>query len=393
MPNATAPSALVKNENAALWALMLGNFVIGTGALVPAGMANSLIAAFAATPTDVGHLTTYGAVILCIGAPLWAFVTNAMDRRFLLAATLAVYAVGHLASAFVSSLEALLVIRILMISSAAIFTPQAAGTASLFIPPERRAAAVTFVFLGWSLAAAFGMPLMGLFGARLGWQVSFWVMALASAASLALLWVSLPAGLKIAPMSVEAWRKVLVHPAILLVLAVTALQLVGQFALFPYLAPELKRQTAVSPELIALAMGVYGMTGAIGSAIATRYVGQIGPANGLMICLGVITVGLAMWALLSGGYALAVVSLAVWGLGFSAGNALQQSRLIAIDPPSASASVALNTSAIYVGQAIGAALGGQIVAAGTPGLLGWAGAMFVILAMAVSFVAQTRFKA
>jgi predicted MFS family arabinose efflux permease len=218
-------------------------------------------------------------------------------------------------------------------------------------------------------------------------------MTVASAPSLALLWVSLPGGLKIALLSVEAWRKGLVYPAILPVLAVTALQLIGQFALFPYLARELKRLTAVSPEWIAIAMGIYGVAGAIGSAVATRDVSHMGPANGLMICLVVITLGLCMWALVSSSCALAVASLGVWGLGFSTGNALQQSRLIAIDPLSASASVALNTSAICVGQAIGAALGGQIIASGVPGLLGWTGAIYVILAMLISFIAQSCFRA
>jgi predicted MFS family arabinose efflux permease len=53
-----------------------------------------------------------------------------------------------------------------------------------------------------------------------------------------------------------------------------------------------------------------------------------------------------------------------WALGTFATNSAQQARLSAAAPAVAPALLALNTSAIYAGQALGAAGGGAIVAAG-----------------------------
>src|ERR1044071_9613613 len=87
----------------ARWALLFGNFVIGTGVLAPAGLINEIGSAFAVDVATAGSLIGYGAAVLCIEAPLLAFATNRVDRRVLLTAALALYVIGHAMSAFAPS--------------------------------------------------------------------------------------------------------------------------------------------------------------------------------------------------------------------------------------------------------------------------------------------------
>ena len=56
------------------------------------------------------------------------------------------------------------------------------------------------------------------------------------------------------------------------------------------------------------------------------------------------------------------LAVAIWGIGFASTNSMQQVRLVAAAPALASASVSLNTSALYIGQAIGSAIGGLLYA-------------------------------
>ena len=56
------------------------------------------------------------------------------------------------------------------------------------------------------------------------------------------------------------------------------------------------------------------------------------------------------------------VSVAIWGLGFASTNSMQQVRLVGAAPALASASVSLNTSVLYIGQAVGSAIGGFLYA-------------------------------
>jgi DHA1 family inner membrane transport protein len=74
-------------------------------------------------------------------------------------------------------------------------------------------------------------------------------------------------------------------------------------------------------------------------------------------------------------------SVAIWGLGFASTNSMQQVRLVAAAPALASASVSLNTSVLYIGQAIGSAIGGVIYARDLLYGAGYVAMIFVALAL------------
>jgi len=141
-------------------ALMLGNIVTGCSVLAPAGMLGELSDGLGVTIRDAGLLITFGAIVLCIGSPVTAWLTSRIERRALLTAVLAVMALSNAASAFAPDYGSLLVIRLIMLAVGALYTPQAAGTAALIVPPEKRGSTIAYIFLGWSLAAAVGLPLI-----------------------------------------------------------------------------------------------------------------------------------------------------------------------------------------------------------------------------------------
>jgi DHA1 family inner membrane transport protein len=87
-------------------ALMLGNIVTGCSVLAPAGMLPELAAGLDVSVHAAGLLITFGAIILCIGSPLTAWLTSRIERRTLLTATLALLAAGNLASAFAPTMRA-----------------------------------------------------------------------------------------------------------------------------------------------------------------------------------------------------------------------------------------------------------------------------------------------
>ncbi len=132
-------------------ALMLGNFVNGTAVLAPAGMLSELSAGLGVTIRDAGLLITFGAIVLCIGSPLTAWLTSRIERRALLTATLAVLAVANAASAFAPDYATLLVVRLIMLAIGALYTPQAAGTAALIgaQPMAASASPPASVFCCW----------------------------------------------------------------------------------------------------------------------------------------------------------------------------------------------------------------------------------------------------
>ena len=372
-------------------ALMLGNVVTGCSVLAPAGMLPELASGLDISIRTAGLLITFGAITLCIGSPLTAWLTSRIERRTLLTATLAVLAFGNIASAFAPDYTSLLVIRLLMLAVGALYTPQAAGTAALIVPIEKRGSTIAYVFLGWSLAAAVGLPLITFIASRYGWRAAYAEVGALGCLSFLLLLLRLPAGLKGAPVDLKTWVDVGRSHIIVALLATTMLQMSGQFVVFTFMGPLLRKLTDAGPDAVGLVFGLYGLFGFLGIAIATRIVDTWGPFRTSVLFTSLLLTGVAGWAVSAGSLVLMAASVAIWGLGFASTNSMQQVRLVTAAPALAPATVSLNTSVLYIGQAVGSAIGGFLFARELPYASGYVAAGFVALALAV--VALTRPRA
>lgn len=371
-------------------ALMLGNVVTGLSVLAPAGLLLPLSAGLNVSVRDAGLLITFGAIALCIGSPLTAWLTSRIDRRILLTSTLALLALTNVASAFAPDYASLLAIRIVMLAVGALFTPQAAGTVGLIVPENKRGSSIAYVFLGWSVAAAIGLPLITLIGSRYGWREAYIGIGVVAGVCTVLLAWRMPRGLFGATVDLKTWADVGRNRLIVLLLSITVLQMSGQFVVFTFIGPLLARLTQATPEAIGLVFALYGVFGFVGIAIATRVVDGWGSFRTSLVAMLLVLSGLSIWAVGAGHYALMASGVAVWGLGFASTNSMQQVRLVGAAPALAGASVALNTSALYVGQAIGSAIGGALLAREALVAPGYVGVAFAALAMLV--VIATRPK-
>jgi predicted MFS family arabinose efflux permease len=370
-----------------LWSLTLGNFAIGTGVMIVPGMLNDLSAGLAVSPAAIGMLISAFAMTICIGGPFLAGWTSAIDRRKLLTASLLLYAVMHLLAAIAPGYNTLLVVRMVTAVGAALFTAQAAATAGLMVPPETRGKAIGLVFLGWSIAAVVGTPLGAWLGAHIGWRPTMGLVGLLAALFAAGVWLQIPDKLFVAPMDRAAWKSLVTNTPLLLAISVTAIQALGMFSVFSYMALVLKDFIGATPTAISLVFLCFGATGVIGNVLGARMMDRIGPTRVGLAAMACMLVALMAWPLTRGSLPVTIVLTLIWGLGCFAVNSAQQARLVAMAPALASASVALNSSAIYFGQAAGAFIGGVIVTTRSTGDLSKFGAVPMGLAMLVSLLA------
>jgi DHA1 family inner membrane transport protein len=380
-----SPPAPRRAPQHALWALLVGNFVIGTGVMVVPGTLNEISGSLSVSVATAGQLITAAAAVMCIGAPLLAAAVAGWDRRQLLALTMLWYAAGHMLAALMPSFGALLPVRMLTVIAPAIFTPQAAACAGLLVPPEQRGRAVTFVFLGWSIASVLGLPIGALIGGHLGWRMAFMVIAALSVASAISIWLTLPSGIRPAVLSAAAWSRVLRSPVLMGIVSVTALQGTGQFVLSSYFGPILKQDFGADATSLSLMWALFGAFGLIGNMVVSRYIDRVGAGRMVLLTTALITLSLLLWPLASTLAWLAVV-MVPWGLGCFATNSAQQARLVGLAPALAPGSVALNSSGIYTGQAVGAALGGWLLANDASAWMSWVGFGVLLVAMALSAV-------
>ena len=372
----------------ARWALLTGNFVIACGVMAVPGTLNDIARSLDVSIALAGQLIAVAAAVMCFSAPLLAGWVAGFDRRRLLTWALLGYAAGHALCALMPSYETLLPVRAITMLGAALFTPQAAAAVGVMVPPEHRARDITFIFLGWSLASVLGVPIAAWVGEAMGWRMAFF--GIAAGAALAAAWVhaALPDGVRPAAMSMKDWRTVLTHPVAMAVVLITALHATGQFTLFAYITPYYKLELSASPAQISLLFMAFGAFGLVGSLLLTRFIQRIGVPRAVLTALGLMALTLLVWPLATTVAAMLVV-LMPWGLGCFSSNSAQQARLNLVAPTFAPALMALNTSAMYFGQASGAAGGGWLIAHHGFAPLHWVAAGWVIVAMGLSLVIES----
>jgi len=366
-----------------LWALLAGNFAIGTGVMVASATLNEVSAFFQVPVPVAGYLISVAALVVCIGAPTLAAAVAPFDRRKLLTLAMVWYGLLHAACAFATDYSVLLGLRVLAVIPAAVFTPQAAACAGHLMPAEQRGRAITFVFLGWSLASVLGMPLNAWLSGMLGWQGAYGLVAVLALASAGWVWLALPREVRPPRFSLASWGTALRMPALMLCVAVTLLCAAGQFVVFAYFAPIFKSSLGASVHELSALFMFFGAFGLLGNVLMSRHIDRLGAPRGVMIAMGAIALSLLAWPL---GVTLVVAALVMvpWALGCFSANSAQQARLVSLAPALAGGSVALNTSAMYAGQAIGTAVGGWMISHQGMQGLHLAGLTLLLAAMAVS---------
>jgi predicted MFS family arabinose efflux permease len=373
---------------AVLWPLLFGNFVIGSGVMIVPGALNDLSSSLDVSVATAGQLISAAAVMMCVGAPLLAALVAGWDRRRLLALSMAWYGLLHFACIAAPNFATLLPLRVLAVISPAIFTPQAAACVGLLVPAEQRGRAITFVFLGWSIASVLGLPMGAYVGGTLGWRSAFALVGIMSFVSALWVWRRMPDGVKPPALSLAAWGETFRSQALMLTVFVTVAYSAGQFVLLSYLAPYFKQKIAITPGELGLLFMWFGVFGFIGNMLMSRYIDRLGAPRAILIGIGMMAFTMLAWPL-AASLVLAAVVVVPWALGCFSSNSAQQARLVGIAPPLASASISLNSSAMYAGQAIGAASGGWLIANGAMDSLHWAGLAGLLLSGAVSVWATT----
>lgn len=375
-----------KATDRVLWALMAGNFVVGTGVLVVPGALSDISESLQVSVPAAGQLISAGAVLMGLGAPSLAAVVARWDRRRLLALSMLWFGILSGLCALAPNFTVLLILRVFAVVTPAVFTPQAASCIGLLVPPAQRGRAISFVFMGWSIASVVGMPLGAWLGGMFGWRSAFLAVSLMAVASAVWVWRELPDHITPAALPLTAWKQTLRSPVLMLAVAVTLLSAYGQFILFAYFAPYFKLVLGAGPGMLGFLFFWFGAFGVAGNLLMTRYIDRLGSGRAMTIALACIAASLLLWPL---GSTLVTAALVMtpWALGCFSSNSAQQARLAQAAPALAGATIALNSSAMYAGQALGAASGGWMISHDSMNSLHWVGFVILLAAVGASILA------
>jgi predicted MFS family arabinose efflux permease len=368
-----------------IW-LTLGAFAIGTEGFMIAGLLPAMARDLNVGLPAAGHLVAAFSLAYAISAPIMAVLTARLERRSLLALAMAGFSVANLLAASAPGYAGVLAARLLLALSAASFMPAASGYAAAVGGPERRGRALSIVTNGLTLAIVAGVPLGVLVGQRFGWRATF--LGVAGLAALALIGMLawLPRQAPSTTASLSERLALAKRSDMLAVLATSLLTVAGTFTLYTYLGAFLADVAGIGPQGLALVLLGFGIASGAGARLGGAMADKWGAGDTVVIgcCLTLLAylVFSLSAALRPAQVMLALVpAILLWGLASWGLMTAQQTRLVSLAPALAAVSLSLNSSAIYLGSAAGAAVGALVIADGGVGRLGWAAAGFSVAAL------------
>jgi predicted MFS family arabinose efflux permease len=374
------------NNMVVLTVLAAGVFTVGTDLFVLNGLLPTIAADLRVTESTAGQLTTIFAATYAVGSPLIAAFTGSWDRRLLLGGGMVIFVAGMIGQAVGTTFAALAIARVIAAIGAAAFQANAFVVAGATASEKTRGRALSWVAAGVSVSSVLGVPIGVFAGASIGWRGVMWGIA-AIGALVAITVVTLPR-VTVPSAGLRTRLSVLVRPAVARVLIVTIFGLTATFSLFVYL-PVVAADVAPGAA-ISWVLAAFGIGNVVGNSLAGRWTDQTGPRRVRLVSVTGTTILLAaMSAALLSLPALLATAVAIGGFG---GMLMvpQQHRLFTLAPDAPTVALGLNGSAIYIGAALGSALGGTVLSAAGPT---WLAPIATAVALAAVALATENAKA
>jgi predicted MFS family arabinose efflux permease len=322
-----------------------------------------------------------------VGTPVLATVFGRLDRRSLLAGAEAAFAFFALLIAISSTFEWVVLARVGLALAAGLFTATAIATAVAVSPPERRGRAIGAVSVGQTLALVVGVPAAAFLAASFGWHLAYFLIAgLAALAAIALR-IGLPGHIAGDVRPLGERLKVLRLPGVPLMLMMMVAFGLAAFVPTTFIAPVSFYSAALGLEFLPLVLLANGVGAVAGANLGGRISDALGARRTLVAMASaqavVLTIFIGLTSLPPAAAPLALL-LTMGALGFIGWSywAAHSSLLAGLAGPSASLAIALNLTALNIGVALCAFLGGAAL-----DHLGPASVLFVALAFALAALA------
>jgi DHA1 family inner membrane transport protein len=347
--------------NPALLALAVGAFGIGVTEFSPMGLLPVIAADLGVSIPAAGLLVSAYAVGVVLGAPLMTLTTGRVPRKLLLIGLMGIFTLGNILSALAGSYETLLLARLVTSLNHGAFFGVGSVVAASVVPRDRRAAAVAAMFMGLTIANVVGVPLAPWIGEAAGWRAAFWGIAALGLLAMASLWLALPDVEKAATGDMRRELGVLTRPDVLVALALTVLGSSAMFTVFTYIAPILREETHATTGFVAAMLVLYGLGLTAGNWLGGRYADRSVDAT-LVVTLASLTALLLLFGVVMRWPVPAAVSIFAWGVATFALVPPLQMRVMAAASEAPNLASSMNIGAFNLGNALGAALGGGVIA-------------------------------
>lgn len=370
----------------ALLALTISAFAIGTTEFVIVGLIPTIAEQLGVTVPSAGLLVTIYALGVAIGAPVLTALTSRIPRKLLLVGLMALFTLGNLLAWQSPSYESLVIARLLTGLAHGVFFSIGSTIATSLVAKEKAASAIAIMFGGLTVALVTGVPLGTFIGQQFGWRETFLAVSLIGAVATVASIILVPNNIKNqGSAGVREQLKVLTHPRLLLIYAITALGYGGVFTTFTFLAPMMQELAGFSAPTVSWILLAYGVAVAVGNIWGGKLADRHGAVRALSFIFAALAVLLLVFQFTASHSIAALLTVIVMGV-FAFGNVpgLQVyvvQKATQYTPNAVDVASGLNIAAFNIGIALGSVIGGQTVVSLGLAQTPWIGALIVVVAL------------
>ena len=375
-----------------LLALAAGAFGIGTTEFIIMGLLTQVSQDLGISIPTAGTLISGYAFGVAVGAPVLTLLTRHWPRKHLLLSLMLIFIAGNVAAVFAPNYGSLMAARVLTSLTHGTFFGVGAVVATSLVPKDKQASAIALMFSGLTLATLLGVPAGTWIGQHFGWRMAFAAVAVVGVVALGILALFVPRDLKqSAPAALRDELSVLSSTPLWLGLGMTVFGFGGVFALYTYVEPLLSQITHMGNTGVAITLLLFGAGSAVGN-IAGGKLADRGVVRALWITLGSLLAVLVLgrWAFnQSGAVAMAYVT-ALGVVAFATVAPMQMRVMQGVGSQGATLASSLNISAFNLGNALGAWVGGSLIAGAGLLSVAWGAAALSALGLVLVWMSQRR---
>jgi DHA1 family inner membrane transport protein len=310
-----------------------------------------------------GHVISAYAIGVVVGAPLIAVFAARLPRRELLIGLMVLFLFGNAASALATDFASLTLARFFAGLPHGAYFGVASLVAADLVSPDRRGRAVSRVMLGLAVSNVAGVPAATWLGQHAGWRSAYWlVTVLAALTALLVLWL-VPYVAANRQASGRNELRAFKNSQVLLTLLAGAIGFGGMFAVYTYIAPTVTDVAGLGEgrvPIYLLAMGVGMVVGTpLGGRLADWSIFRSLLVSSVAMILTLVAFTVTSQWFLPGLFT--VFALTVFG---SVLVTNLQMRLMQVAGDAQTIGAAMNHASLNIANALGAWLGGLVVAAG-----------------------------
>ncbi|HCK4605723.1 MFS transporter [Citrobacter freundii] len=370
-------------KSSPVYLISLGAFALGMASYVTAGLLPMIETAFSVPVAIAAQLVTAFTLAYGLGSPIFVALLPAHQQRAGLLFALGLFVLANAASALSTDFTVLMVFRAIAGIGAGVYLAMGIAASAALSPPDQRGKSIAVIMGGMASGTVLGVPLSLLLAEQLGWESALWLVTLLGAIAFVGLIARLPSLPTVQAIPLKAKIALLTDSHVVVILLVSLLAAISSLGMYTFLAPLIAAAEPNSSPSVTPYLWVWGVGGVLGSFLIGPLVDRVkGPTLTLWIMAILAVALLLLPASLSTGPWLVMLPIAIWGAVGWALQVPQNNELIKAreQQGDGNLAVALNESALYLGSALGAAMGGVLL------LQQWPAWMLAISAAAVAII-------